>query len=163
MFRCLASGLAGLALGLGVAEVSSSTDPGFSVTARPDLATMTAAVIRPTSPDQRMAFDVTPRGQPAEMANHGFAWVDICDTDVLATPQASMRCARAAVTGRDVRFGVMAFNGAEPVPVRIVSNSAVLATFSAGPDRRLIVGDFDSADVLRRLDAIEAQVAAQLR
>lgn len=150
--------IAGVMFALGFAAaylLFDYSNMNYTLTTRSDMdGKMTVPVLRPSSDNHRIALDITPRGKPDEMANHGLAWIDVCDTDLLETPKEKMRCARVAITKNDIRFGTMAFNGADTAPIRIVRNSQILAEIAGGEVPELTVGAFNSSDVLQRLEAL---------
>lgn len=136
--------------------VGAQVAPTFTFLARSDLTTMTVPVLRPDTTDHRIALDLSPNGNPTEMTNHGYVWIDGCDKDLNTGPTA-FHCFRAAITSTDARFGIMKFGTASTLPVKIISNSTVLATFSIGSNghAKIVV---DGVDILAELASLEARV-----
>jgi hypothetical protein len=121
----------------------------FTIEARPDLDWVTVPVIRPTAPNMPIALDVIPNGKPADRGVYGAAWIHVCDNDIDNGP---MNCAMVSAGDRAVRFGSSNFGDEPARPIEFVVGNKVVGTITT--QRTIKVGEFDSSEVLRKLDAV---------
>lgn len=122
-------------------------------------ATQPVAYLKPTTPNQVMAFDVAPTGRPKQLGNHGTAWIDVLEHGE-AGP---LSTARVGINDGAAWFGSMAFGGAKARPVEIVVGSKpVIRARPDGVDfvsRGRVIGAIDFAGeklVLRGFDQVDA-------
>lgn len=116
MMKLLARGFAfGLAMTAGAVVASNA----YLFVARPEITSFPAVVVQPQSQGV-MAFDVLPKGRPAENADNGYAWHDTCGTDLILYPNDPVSCARMGVKSDRIEIGERAFQGAAPRPVHII-------------------------------------------
>lgn len=151
MIAAVIGGAAGYAAG----GMQVATGPSYDITTRKDLQNITVPVLRPSSEDHVIALDIMPRGRPKEWAGHGFSWLHLCDGDVIARPDGPLSCAQVSVTSKDIRIGSSFYNGGAAKPVSIISGRDVIGQFTPG---RLVVGEFDTIDLLKRIDALESRL-----
>lgn len=86
---------------------------------RPEITKFPAVVVQPKA-QSVIAFDLLPKGKPAEDPDNGFAWQDICDADLIVDPEAPVVCARVGTKSDRIEIGVRTFNGASAKPVHII-------------------------------------------
>lgn len=90
------------------------------------------AVMRPTTPGQVAAIDVTPSAGASAHPDNGFAWFDACDADILfADGGVPVTCARLGIKPDGVEMGSRSFDGASAKPVYIIVNRQRVARFDA--------------------------------
>lgn len=85
----------------------------FTLGPRTQVTSVAVPTLRAKTANSPTAFDVCPNGSPAESAGNGFAWADICDSDVLDT-NAAVTAARVAMSSASANFDSVAFVGATP-------------------------------------------------
>lgn len=138
---------------------SIPTWPEFTLSQRGGL-TFPIAVptFRGTTTNTITSLDISPNGNPAEIAYHGFSWLDVCDKD-LTTVSGGFHCARVAISSQGARIGILNFNSAAPLPILIISNNITIAKFSldASGAPKLIVG---TTDVMQEIIDLKARVYA---
>lgn len=91
-------------------KIAKTSATSWTMSTRSTPTTYPAAVIRASTTDTVTAFDLFPNGSPA-IASGGYAWFDVCDTDMYANSLAPTGCTRVAADGYST-FGSYAFNGA---------------------------------------------------
>ncbi len=113
-----------------VGATTNNTDQDFRMDTRTAITSFPVPCVRPTTLDTVIAVDIVPNGTPAEFGTNGFAWIDVCDTDVQTT-NPPLNAARVGITGTNVEFGSRAFNGASPKPVYFtLGGKAIVAIFA---------------------------------
>jgi hypothetical protein len=127
----------------------------FTLEPRLDIDWAAVPVFKAKAPNTSTVLDVMPNGNPRTHGIGGKAWVHVCDKDhALNQP---MVCAIVAATDGKVRFGVTDHNGATPGFIEWVVGNKVVGKMTG---TKFIIGPFDTAAVLRRLDAKDRQIAA---
>lgn len=107
----------------GISIQNGTSAAGFSLEARPSVTTFPVPALRPTTTNSVIAVDILPNGTPTESATNGYAWFDVCDTDLVSTPAAATVCTRQGIKSDRAEFGSRSFNGAVAKPVSfMVSN-----------------------------------------
>lgn len=103
-----------------------------------DPATQTFPVptFRPTSSNKNIALDIMPNGSPAAAGANGYAWLDICDIDLVASPSGAVRVAHVGITATAAVFGSAAYNFGASTPVEFAvdgTSKVVLNASSLSP------------------------------
>ncbi len=136
----------------GTLGVNQGADQAFTISARTGISFAAVPTFRPTKTDHPAALDVIPNGAPVENAGNGFAWLDVCDADILsATPP--VRCARAGATSSFMEFGSRAFHGGTLLPLALTMDGASAVTVETDSDvsiaETLVVEGKANADTIR--------------
>lgn len=97
----------------------------FTLGPRSDVTAFPAAAFRPQTANRVMALDVMPNGSPTENATDGFAWIDVCSTDILDedTDVTPTTTARVGIKTSFAVFGSRAYGGASTPTVKIEAGS----------------------------------------
>lgn len=113
--------------------VGSSTN-AFSLSPRTLVTAFPVPSFRPMTEDTVIAVDIMPNGSPSENPGNGYAWIDVCDTDILTTSGAAVNCARVGARSDKIEFGARALNGAtaKPLVFTVGSGSEVMRFSTAG-------------------------------
>jgi len=82
----------------------------FTLGSRSQVTTLPAASFRPTAATSLMAVDVMPTGSPTEDPSEGFAWLDICSTDIRDNLDPTT-CAHVGVGSIRATFGSRGYGG----------------------------------------------------
>lgn len=91
---------------------------------RSAVTTIPVAAFTPTQNNTVMALDVMPKGSPSTGPG-GYAWIDVCDTDVF-TNNDGTGVARVAISSDRVRFTSLA-SGKASLPLRLAVGDALMA------------------------------------
>jgi hypothetical protein len=108
--------------------VRSGNANGYLISYRNDVAAFPAAYIMPTTNNTVCAFDVFPKGSPAENVGNGFAWMDICSTD-LTVDGANIAAARLGISSTHAYTGTFKFGTATLLPFAINVNGTNAMVF----------------------------------
>lgn len=76
--------------------------------------------------NQPTALDVVPRGVPADNGTSGRAWLDVCNTDVLASPNAPITCVYAGAWSNQMQLGTRSFGGAAEIPLKLCIGNKIV-------------------------------------
>jgi hypothetical protein len=101
---------------------ATASNRGYTLGTRDVALTFPTPTFRPVTSTQVIAVDIMPNGSPTENAN-GFAWMDICDADILNNSNAA-HSARVAITSTGAEFGSRFFNGSSAIPVKVTVSTA---------------------------------------
>lgn len=82
----------------------------FTVGPRSQITTFPAATFRPGQSNTLMALDVMPNGSPTENTTEGYAWIDICSTDIADNLNATT-CAHVGIQSTKATFGSRGYGG----------------------------------------------------
>ena len=93
-------------------NIQPSGPSQFSLQGREGLA-FPVPYFRPTAPDSVLAFDLFPSGNPTEYGA-GFAWMDICDHDLISDGTGPTVCARPSIRSGAAEFGSYRFTAPPP-------------------------------------------------
>lgn len=112
-----------------------SLNPGnstadFQIGERQTVTAFPASFLRPANANTVMAFDLMPNGTPTENAGNGFAWMDVCGTDI-STTNPAINCARVGMTSTGAEFGSRTFNGASELPLLLTVNGVTVASLAS--------------------------------
>jgi len=69
--------------------------------------------------NQPTAFDIGPRGTPADNGGSGKAWIDVCNADLIANQNAPVTCVYSGAWGGQMQLGTRSFNGAAEMPLKL--------------------------------------------
>lgn len=105
---------------------------GFEITARPHLSFGVPFVRSGGSygENKPTALDVGPRGNPADHAGSGKAWLDVCNADLIANHNAPVSCFYAGAYGNKIQIGSRSF-GAPVLPLEVRVGDTVIGRFTA--------------------------------
>ena len=108
-----------------VRAVNTDSPQQFELGVRSEVTAFPAAAFRPTTDAKVMALDVMPRGAATENATDGFAWIDVCSTDILDedTSVTPTTTARVGIKTSFAVFGSRAYGGASTPTVKIEAGS----------------------------------------
>jgi hypothetical protein len=79
--------------------------------------------LRPRANTQNCALDIMPNGAPGDFMSNGITWIDVCNTDCIASNPA-MSTGRLGVFFDHIEMGSRSFNGAPPLPVYFTVNGS---------------------------------------
>ncbi|MGJ0531820.1 beta strand repeat-containing protein [Methylocystis sp.] len=142
---------------VGKLSLNEGTLRGFTLSTRDALAgSLPVPSFRPTDANTTLALDLMPNGSPAEFGTNGYAWLDVCDTDILVGNPA-VTCGRIGARSGAIEMGSRSFNGASAKPLWLTvdgTNALTIATstnvgiatttpqYPLSVDGDVLVGDF---------------------
>lgn len=86
---------------------------------RPDLdSSYPVLVVRPTNAAVGI-LDVVPNGTPSEKTGDGYAWIDICDTDLITAGTTSGKGLHLGIRSDRVDISSRHFTGGAPLPLTL--------------------------------------------
>jgi len=122
--------------------VTNSGTRSFTMATRSGVTNFPASYVRGNYPNTVMAFDVMPKGSPAEYGDNGYAWLDICDTDC-ASGDPAVATARVGARDGYAEFGSRSFNGADVLDVIITRDGETMIWLVDGAIQPYTNGDID--------------------
>lgn len=81
--------------------------------------------------NQPTAFDVGPRGNPADNGGSGKAWIDVCNADLIANQSAPVTCVYSGAWGGQMQLGTRSFNGAAEMPLKLRIGDKIVGELNA--------------------------------
>lgn len=110
-------------------KVRDGNNNGYLLSYRSDVVGFPAAYIMPTTNNNICAFDIFPKGTASESAGNGFAWIDICSTD-LTLNGTDILASRAGISSTSAYVGSFAFGASTLLPFQICMNSSTVPIMS---------------------------------
>lgn len=126
---------------LGTVAASNLDAPAqFTLGVRSVVTALPAASFRPVDTPSLMAVDIMPTGSPTENPSEGFAWLDICSTDILDNFDATT-CAHVGVGSSYVEFGSRGYGlTAPPLKLAVGASNANFVTINSNAVVEVING-----------------------
>ena len=97
-------------------QQTESAARSWTISTRTAITTFPVPSLRPSSSNSVIALDIMPNGTPSESSGNGYAWIDICDGDIL-TWSPAMQFARLWITSTGFQIGTNFLNGWVTKPI----------------------------------------------
>lgn len=104
--------------------------PSFEFRSRTAVTSFPVPSLRPRMTNTVLALDIMPNGTPAESSGNGYAWFDICDTDVMNGDPAVAALHMSARSTKNV-IGSRVFNGASLKPLEFQMGTTAVGEITA--------------------------------
>jgi hypothetical protein len=133
---------------LAILLATSAMAQDFEITQRPGVTAFPVPAIQPLGPSNCVdpvtgtagrcptAVDIAPHGATNPLGNHGYAWMDVCDVDILGIDRGQIanngfNCARVGINSTAIWLGSIVYGAASQKSVDLVHNGVAKLRLTA--------------------------------
>lgn len=128
---------------VGKIQQNEATARSWGVSTRTGITTFPVPSFRPTQSNSVIALDIMPNWTPSESPSNWYAWIDVCDADIL-TGSPATQFARFGMRSDAMEIGTKQINGGAVRPIDITINSSTVGYITSAWD--WIIGNSTTAN-----------------